>query len=126
MLSTTIVFILVATPFLFHRIFSLGLGALPDLDLFGCALLYGQYNALVYHFCGSISVAALSDALRAEQDTQTGHFENSVCVAAIHRHESAAEFDVFEGEYSTGEYLYYCWSSIRLILLRLVASEACL
>lgn len=54
--------------FLSHRIFPSGVGALFDLDLLGCAFLYGQYNASVHDISGSVSVAALSDALWTEQD----------------------------------------------------------
>lgn len=75
------------------------LGALSDLDMPGCTVLYGQHNASVHHIRGSVSVAALSNALWPQQNQAPRHAQDCLCLAAEHRHESAAQPDVFKGKH---------------------------
>lgn len=48
------------------RLLSVELVVVPRLDLSGCALLYGQYNASMYHLRRSLLITGLSNALRPE------------------------------------------------------------
>lgn len=47
-----------------NRYFSIGVCLLFSVDMFGRAVLYGQHNAFVYNIDRSISLAAISDAIR--------------------------------------------------------------
>lgn len=79
------------------RYISTGVCVLFSMDMLGRSILYGKHNAFVYNIDRSISVAALSDAIRQKQDTETSDGENYLRVVAIDCDEFAFEFDVFEG-----------------------------
>lgn len=84
-----------------RRILPAAVRVLPGVDLPGCAVLHREHHASVHHFRRSIPVAAVPDAIRAEQDPETGGTENQLRVAAIDCDESAIKPNVLAGKYAT-------------------------
>lgn len=80
------------------RIFPTTIRALPRLDLFRRSFLYRQHHAPLHNFDRPVSVAALPDALRSQQDAQAGRAENLFRVASVDCDEPSTELNVFKGK----------------------------
>lgn len=83
----------------FHfRFFSTPLDPLPGMDMPGCPLLHRKYNAFMHDIDRSLSVAAVPDAFRTQQNQEARDPENCVRLAAVDRNEPAAKSYVLKGE----------------------------
>lgn len=65
----------------------------------GRAVLHGEHNAPVHDQRGPVPEPQISDEIRPEQDPETSDTENRVRVAAVDRHEPAAEPYVFKSKW---------------------------
>lgn len=81
------------------RIFPTTIRALPRLDLFRRSFLYRQHHAPLHNFNRPVSVVALPDALRSQQDAQAGRAENLFRVASVDCDEPSTELNVFKGKF---------------------------